>query len=223
MNLAFPGLGDHFMWQKVTTCVNNVLIGTKWIDHYGEMTIVNSNTDEKCLLEFKRGGFWGGNSFEVSGQIYDKNNVLRWRVVGKWSESVSAYPVDANGTQTGESVEVWRRVMPPEHSERQYNFPTFAMQLNELTPWMKALLPPTDTRLRPDQAAMEAGDVDKANDEKTRLEEKQRAARKAMEAKGVEWTPRWFKSDEQGIYSYKGGYWEARQAKKWPADLPELY
>jgi hypothetical protein len=211
------------MWQKVTTCVNNVLVGTKWVDHYGEMTILNSNTDEKCLLEFKRGGFWGGNSFEVNGAIYDKDNKLRWRVTGKWSESVSAFEVDANGNQIGEATEMWRRVMPPEHSERQYYFPTFAMQMNELPAWMKPYLPPTDTRLRPDQSAMEFGEIDKANDEKTRLEEKQRTARKALEAKGIEWEPRWFKKDDQGNYIYKGGYWECRQQKKWPADLPDLF
>lgn len=32
-----------------------------------------------------------------------------------------------------------------------YGFSTFAMELNELTPDMKPLLPPTDSRLRPDQ------------------------------------------------------------------------
>lgn len=32
-----------------------------------------------------------------------------------------------------------------------YGFSTFAMELNELTPDLKPLLPPTDSRLRPDQ------------------------------------------------------------------------
>lgn len=40
---------------------------------------------------------------------------------------------------------------------------------------------PTDSRLRPDQRLMEDGRWDEANAEKLRLEEKQRAARRARE------------------------------------------
>jgi hypothetical protein len=40
---------------------------------------------------------------------------------------------------------------------------------------------PTDSRLRPDQRLMEDGQWDEANAEKLRLEEKQRAARRARE------------------------------------------
>jgi hypothetical protein len=42
---------------------------------------------------------------------------------------------------------------------------------------MKAVLPRSDSRLRPDQRALEENNIDLATKEKTRLEEKQRAAR----------------------------------------------
>lgn len=29
------------------------------------------------------------------------------------------------------------------------------------------------------------------------------------------WQPRWFEKDEDGCYRYMGGYWEAREKKKW--------
>jgi hypothetical protein len=53
-------------------------------------------------------------------------------------------------------------------------------------------LPPTDSRFRPDIRKMEEGDVDLAGQEKNRLEEKQRAARQAMEKRREEWQPRLF-------------------------------
>ena len=62
-------------------------------------------------------------------------------------------------------------------SERYYNFTELACQLNE----MEEGLAPTDSRLRPDQRLMEEGKWDDANDEKLRLEEKQRAARRQRE------------------------------------------
>ena len=46
---------------------------------------------------------------------------------------------------------------------------------------MEEGLAPTDSRLRPDQRLMEEGKWDDANDEKLRLEEKQRAARRQRE------------------------------------------
>ena len=42
-------------------------------------------------------------------------------------------------------------------------------------------LPPTDSRFRTDQRALENGDIDLATQEKHRLEEKQRARRKRWE------------------------------------------
>lgn len=46
---------------------------------------------------------------------------------------------------------------------------------------MKKTLPPTDSRRRGDQRLMEEGKYDLATNEKLRLEEKQRAARKIRE------------------------------------------
>lgn len=40
--------------------------------------------------------------------------------------------------------------MPVDH-EQYYGFTKFAIELNELDPSLKLLLPPTDTRLRVDQ------------------------------------------------------------------------
>ena len=59
-----------------------------------------------------------------------------------------------------------------------YNFTELAIQLNE----PEVNVAPTDSRLRPDQRLMEEAKWDQANQEKLRLEEKQRIARKKKEA-----------------------------------------
>jgi hypothetical protein len=97
------------------------------------------------------------------------------------------------------------------------------MQLNELPEWLKPVLPRTDSRLRPDQRAMENGDIDTAGDEKVRLEEKQREARKELEKAGKTYSPTWFQKDENANWVYKGGYWECRLQKKWPATMPDIF
>ena len=58
------------------------------------------------------------------------------------------------------------------------------MTLNEMEgDWMKERLCPTDSRLRPDIRLMEAGQIDEAAADKTRLEQKQRDARRARKSR----------------------------------------
>lgn len=65
------------------------------------------------------------------------------------------------------------------------------MSLNELERDMTGQLCPTDSRLRPDVRRLEAGDIDAAAAEKTRLEDKQRAARKLLKKNADPWQPRY--------------------------------
>ena len=61
--------------------------------------------------------------------------------------------------------------------EKCYNFTVLAVQLNETEDGV----PPSDSRLRPDQRLMELGQWDDANTCKVLLEEKQRSARRQRE------------------------------------------
>uniref|UniRef100_A0A8C5IXQ0 Uncharacterized protein n=1 Tax=Junco hyemalis TaxID=40217 RepID=A0A8C5IXQ0_JUNHY len=45
--------GDHYEWNKVTTCIHNVLSGPRWIEHYGEVLIRNTrDASYHCKLTF---------------------------------------------------------------------------------------------------------------------------------------------------------------------------
>ena len=98
----------------------------------------------------------------------------------------------------------------PEDSHSYYGFTRFAIELNELTDDTKDELPPTDTRFRPDQRHLENGQVEKAEIEKHRIEEKQRKRRKEMETKGEKHKPQWFdyKNDE---WVFNNQYWTKRE------------
>ena len=85
---------------------------------------------------------------------------------------------------------------------------------------MKEKLPPTDSRLRPDQRALEQGDTETAIKEKHRLEESQRARRKKHQEDGTHHVPWYF--DEKTIpetgetlWLFNGLYWEDRAKRDW--------
>ncbi|XP_066269072.1 oxysterol-binding protein-related protein 1-like isoform X6 [Branchiostoma lanceolatum] len=164
-----------------------------------------------------------------------------WQVVPR--------PEHSEQAQTSENCLLWRAEAKSQHASKYFHFTNFAMTLNELLEGMDERLPSTDCRFRPDIRLLEAGDLDKAAQEKNRLEEKQRAARKLRIKQKQQWTPResssflkmlmmggawtlegspfhrWF---HQGTHPwtgetgwiYSGGYWERDYRSK---DLPDIF
>uniref|UniRef100_A0A0D6QY67 PH domain-containing protein n=1 Tax=Araucaria cunninghamii TaxID=56994 RepID=A0A0D6QY67_ARACU len=208
--------GEVFQWSKVTTSIYNLILGKLYCDHYGTMRI-HGNCEYSCKLKFKEQSMMDRNPHQVQGLVQDKNGNTVSTLFGKWDESMYYVNGDVAVKPKGynplsEAVLLWERSKPSLYPTR-YNLTSFAITLNELTPGLKEKLPPTDSRLRPDQRHLENGEYNMANSEKLRLEQRQRQARNLQE-KG--WQPRWFrKEDGQGTYRYIGGYWEAREQCNW--------
>eukprot|EP00126_Sphaerothecum_destruens_P000305 Sdes_comp10361_c0_seq2m2011 len=104
---------------------------------------------------------------------------------------------------------------------------SFAMTLNELEPHHPAKLPPTDSRFRPDQRLYEEGNIDKAEEIKNALEEKQRSVRKMREAQGESYEPLFFQLEtqpdsERTVWISNGKYWDMRGKGDW-ASWPDLF
>ena len=101
--------------------------------------------------------------------------------------------------------------------------------MNYLPRQLRPLIAPTDSRLRPDQRALENGDMKLATSEKNRLEEKQRAIKKYIDKKGIVSKPyyfdEWTNPDDTSriYYRYNGTYFERdRKAKDW-SRLPDIF
>ncbi|CAF0975686.1 unnamed protein product [Rotaria magnacalcarata] len=125
-----------------------------------------------------------------------------------------------------DSITLWRTTPRLDYAAQYYNFSLFTMALNEWTEKDKRLrprLPPTDCRFRPDIRRLEEGNIDQAAQEKNRLEEKQRAARRALESRQEKWQPRWFslvKHQVTGneIWLSNDKYWQ----RNWN-NCPDIY
>ncbi|KAK4712882.1 hypothetical protein R3W88_018789 [Solanum pinnatisectum] len=208
--------GEVFQWGKVTTSIYNIIIGKLYCDHYGTMYI-RGNRDYSCKLKFKEQSIVERNPHQVHGVIHDKSGKRVATINGKWDESLHYSMGDNLSDDVGQDSDskshlIWKRTKPSDF-QTKYNLTHFAITLNELSPDLKKKLPPTDSRLRPDQRFLENGEYEMADSEKLRLEQRQREASK-MQERG--WQPRWFaKQKGSDTYKYKGGYWEARQTGKW--------
>lgn len=215
--------GETFQWSKVTTSLYNIIIGKIYCDHYGTMRIKGSGK-YSCRLKFKEQSIIDRTPHQVHGFVYD--NITGEKVamlVGKWDEAMYYVLGDPTNKPKGydpmtEAVLLWER--DKSVTKTRYNLTPFAISLNETTPELVEKLPPTDSRLRPDQRHLENGEYELANSEKLRLEQLQRQARKLQE-RG--WQPRWFRKErEDGCYCYVGGYWEARDKQNW-GGIPHIF
>ncbi|KAI8373387.1 Oxysterol-binding protein-domain-containing protein [Choanephora cucurbitarum] len=227
---------DVFTYSKPSSWLRNLVAGTKYIEHIGEMKVINHTTGDYAIVTFKEAapagtGFFANLAFDnsqyrnhVTVKLYNQSNSLVKELQGKWNESMSEV-VGPDQYST-----LWR-CKPPSISnyDDYYGFTSFLMELNEITILEKSKIPVTDTRYRPDQRLFEEGKVSEAESEKERIEQLQRERRKQPELSCEQCQPLWFELKEDSLspkgqtWQYKGGYWEARSKNQWPNEMVQLW
>ncbi|KAJ1738918.1 hypothetical protein LPJ78_005359 [Coemansia sp. RSA 989] len=240
---------EHYTWNKLTTNVNGIIIANFWIEHVGDLDVVNHRTGDRTKITFLPSGWTGKNKFKVTGEALDRHGKKIYEIGGDWTSKLVAKPVgtkipdhdaesiscptpsDANAVNAGDAVKyaasnsievprkpfvLWRINDRPE-TNNTYHLTRFAMSLNDRPAELEPFLCPTDSRFRPDQRAMETGEYELADQEKSRLENKQRATRRRREQGELEpWKPRWFVKDVdedsgEPYWRFNGEYWAERE------------
>jgi len=206
---------ERYSWTQAPAFLRNVLAGEKYVEPVQTMTITNETTGHKAVASFKAAGMFSGRSEDVSIAFYEPNSQspLPLSLTGKWTSGL---------TRSDTGATVWEPGPLVADAAKVYGFPVFSAGLNELTAVEEGRIPPTDSRLRPDQRAFEEGLVDKAEAVKAKLEERQRGRRKVLESHGREYRARFFEqvdgSEEEKVWRLKsgrGGYWERRERGDW--------
>ena len=253
VSLKLPdGTNEHYTWKKVTTSVN--LVGIISLDHYGDMEIINHRTKEVCLLTFKLKGSsgWFSSSTEsipmgtIVGKVKNAENKEQFVLSGSWCDSLKANHVGSLNWPLSKTM-LWKKNAMPANPHENFNYTKFALTLNQCSESLKQMLPLTDSRLRPDQTAMEKSQWALADKEKERLEVRQRTARKQIVAehqktgipfgpqpRGISigedwWVPRWFVRDidrdtKEAAWRFTHEYWEIRESNgKWPEFVTDIF
>ena len=213
----FNRFNDNIVFTKPLCVVRNLIIGAIIIDMVGKFVVNNANGDH-CEVDMIPSTT--GEQGNLHGVIKDVYGNIKMRIEGNWLKEIKVINED-----TKEEKVIWKLI--PSDTEDNYYFQPYSFDLNNLTEEMKYALPRTDSRFRPDQRFMEYQDIDKAGDEKIRLEEKQRKVRKENEEKGIIPRPMYFDEtydDLTGelIYRYKGTYFDDRKKRNF-SHFPDIF
>ncbi|OAR02136.1 hypothetical protein LLEC1_07302 [Akanthomyces lecanii] len=228
------GKEDFYSWKKVTSSVIGIITGNPTIDHYGTMEVKNWTTGEVAILEMKPRGWKVSSAYQVAGKVMDSDGGVRFSMGGRWNSKLYARltpgyeaNLDASGkgsndekVHSGGMTDPSRAYLVWQANERPtgipFNLTPFVLTFNHIDDKLKQWIAPTDSRLRPDQRAMEDGEYDFAATEKNRLEENQRARRRKREESGEHFTPAWFSrarcevTGEQ-YWQFNHKYWKQRE------------
>mmetsp|Transcript_16012 Transcript_16012/g.13990 ORF Transcript_16012/g.13990 Transcript_16012/m.13990 type:complete len:204 (+) Transcript_16012:61-672(+) len=86
MHWKFKDNEDHFVCDRPNTVVQNIIIGSMYIDHSGEASVFNKRTGEKAIISFKPLGFFAkkSNRGKISAIIYNSDGDKVYEIFGKW-------------------------------------------------------------------------------------------------------------------------------------------
>ena len=215
--ITYTNFNDINAFTKPDVVIRNLIIGTIDIDVEGKFQVTNEMGD---VCEVDMIPSTSGQKGNFHAEIKDIDGNIKFALEGNWQESIRLV-----NKETGEKKTIWKVI--PSAGREDFYYQPYTFDLNNLTEEMKYVLPPTDSRFRPDQRLMEYQDFEKAGDEKHRLEEAQRA--RARKYKEEDFIPRPLYFDEtyddltgELIYKYKGNYWEMRNKRQFD-DLPKIF
>ncbi|KAH6697526.1 oxysterol-binding protein [Plectosphaerella plurivora] len=228
---ADGGKEELYSWKKVTSTVIGIITGNPTIDNYGPMQVKNWTTGETALLDFHPRGWKASSAYKVTGKVCDAEGRVRYSMGGRWNSRLYAkltpgYEATVEDTGEGSAMHrgsisdpsraflIWQANPRPQGIP--FNLTPFVLSFNHIDDKLRPYIAPTDSRLRPDQRAMEDGEYDFAASEKNRLEEGQRARRREREANGEEFVPAWFTREVSEVtgeeyWKATGKYWEQRE------------
>ena len=208
---------ETYVYTKPKIGVKNLIFGKMFLDRYGNLEVKNLKTEDTLNIElFEEGNKHKHGDFK--GTVKDNTGCIKLKIEGNLMEKLDvAYPSNPNEEEVRQTI--WKR-FDDENSndESKYFFTNFIANLNYLNDELKECLPPTDSRFRTDQRALEEQNIEFAEEEKKRLEQKQRETRKLREKDGIEYQSMYFKKEldelsKESIYKNSGDYWGDRIEK----------
>jgi hypothetical protein len=200
---------EDYTIERPNVVARSTMDNILYFDCSGKSIITNKKTKERCILEYYEKKLTESTYGVIEGYVADTEGTKAIEIAGKWTEYIQMRNIKTNKVEV-----LWK--CPSITKDAHYGLSTFVKDMNKLTKELEAVLPPTDSRLRPDRKALEDNNIKLASNEKYRLEEIQRANTIAIEEKEVAYIPIYFAEYTDSVsgereYKFNEKYWEDRK------------
>ena len=88
INLHLGSHKEDYVWNKVTSCIHNILGQERWVDLYGECVIQCPQSGLTARVQFVKASYWSNKRHEMFGTITDAKGTVQTNMFGKWSEAL---------------------------------------------------------------------------------------------------------------------------------------
>jgi len=219
--IEFKESGDKFFIEHPLSKIHNIMMGTTWLEHYGNLTVTNTKTGDKCNIEFKKASFMSGPNYKIEGEVTSNKQTII-KIGGTWNGTVKAqWSKDTKDFESGTSYTLWE-MAAEDWTDKAYRLTDFALSFNYVNSEMKKYTLPTDSRRRLDIRYLLKGEDKRATAWKQVGETKQRDDEKVLRSKVGEsedfWTPVWFKLDKdhqaQQFWYFTNTFWDERSQRE---------
>ncbi|RKP13404.1 hypothetical protein BJ684DRAFT_10098 [Piptocephalis cylindrospora] len=184
--------GEVYDIQLPNIYARGILFGTMTMELGDTAVIKCPKTGLMCEVEFKTKGFFSGTYNAILGKIkrIGGSGDTLYDISGKWSDSFSIKPRPS--------------VTSPGAKELTFDAHTSSIMSKEVAPLEEQEETETQRKWAKVTEALKVRDMDLATDEKTSIEDKQRADAKERETKEESWSPRFFElRDDQWHFKLK--------------------
>jgi len=88
--ITLKSTNTQYVYGGIKSVLNNVLVGTWWIDMYGDILVKELGSTREFKLSCVQCGWFSAGWHEVSGEVLDENGNSVFSLDGKWNDTVWA-------------------------------------------------------------------------------------------------------------------------------------
>ncbi len=81
---------EVYTYNRGVSSIENILMGTPYIDHGGEMKFTNKSLGYKASIKLKKRGWTGYDAYKGQGKILDPKKNVVYKIKAKWNASMLA-------------------------------------------------------------------------------------------------------------------------------------
>lgn len=106
--------------KQCSTVAHNLLIGSLWVDHFGDL-IITSSAGDVAVAHYTKCGWLSAGRYEINAMITDAKKKPRMKVTGKWNESLYSVKLDDSEQPVGPPKLLWTCPVPNVHPMYFFN------------------------------------------------------------------------------------------------------